>query len=352
MILTTTNSVEGRKIIKYFDPVSKSVVLGTNAIADLGASFTDFFGGRSGNYESRLQSINENALEMLRKHCIKLKANAVVGVNMDIGEISGGGKNMLMVTVIGTPVVLDREHVKVTDGNTNDYHGIVNQRLRAKRIVESGKKLFHMSDDDIDFIVNTGFEEFLPLIKDGMVAFDLIDPTDRDRPERILKTILNVFDTMPSSLARDTLYSWISDYDIAYLSKGLISDCITNFDHIDYSKALDLTRSEDLIVQKHGLELLHQDKSIYSDSDIQTMNQLQGDGVTKFFEQAELREEKGIMGTKIRWGCSCGNKNSDKDTHCFCGRDRRGFFSEDITPEMVQKNINDKLSLFQEISKT
>ncbi|MDR2276148.1 MAG: heavy metal-binding domain-containing protein [Sphingobacterium sp.] len=46
MIVTTTNSIEGREISRYNDPIAANVVIGTNVFSDIGASYVDFFGGR------------------------------------------------------------------------------------------------------------------------------------------------------------------------------------------------------------------------------------------------------------------------------------------------------------------
>jgi len=47
MIVTTTNPVEGREILRYDDPRAANVVIGTNVFSDIGASYFDFFGGCS-----------------------------------------------------------------------------------------------------------------------------------------------------------------------------------------------------------------------------------------------------------------------------------------------------------------
>ncbi|WP_220699588.1 heavy metal-binding domain-containing protein [Sphingobacterium siyangense] len=44
---TTTNSIEGREISRYNDPIAANVVIGTTVFSDIGASYVDFFGGRS-----------------------------------------------------------------------------------------------------------------------------------------------------------------------------------------------------------------------------------------------------------------------------------------------------------------
>ena len=54
MIVTTTPSVEGKRITSYRGIVCGEVISGVNFIRDLAASFTNFLGGRSGSYEHQI----------------------------------------------------------------------------------------------------------------------------------------------------------------------------------------------------------------------------------------------------------------------------------------------------------
>ncbi|UQA73283.1 YbjQ family protein [Sphingobacterium siyangense] len=42
---TTTNSIEGRKISRFNDPLAANVVIGTTVFSAIGASYTSLFGG-------------------------------------------------------------------------------------------------------------------------------------------------------------------------------------------------------------------------------------------------------------------------------------------------------------------
>ncbi|WP_411028120.1 heavy metal-binding domain-containing protein [Sphingobacterium sp. PCS056] len=46
----------GEKSCVYFDLISATAVIGANAFSEIGASFVDFFGGRSRNYENKNSS--------------------------------------------------------------------------------------------------------------------------------------------------------------------------------------------------------------------------------------------------------------------------------------------------------
>ncbi len=105
MIITTTNSVEGRQIQSYLGIVFGEVISGMDFIKDFTAGLTNFFGGRSGSYEEELLHARETALRELEERAAQLGADAVVGVKMDY-EVLGSNNGMLMVTVSGTAVTL------------------------------------------------------------------------------------------------------------------------------------------------------------------------------------------------------------------------------------------------------
>lgn len=106
MIITTTPSVEGRKIREYKGIVFGEVISGVNFIKDIAASFSNFFGGRSGSYEEELIQARENAIREMEQRASAMGANAVVGVDIDY-EVLGADNGMLMVTASGTAVVVE-----------------------------------------------------------------------------------------------------------------------------------------------------------------------------------------------------------------------------------------------------
>jgi uncharacterized protein YbjQ (UPF0145 family) len=106
MIITTTPSIEGKKITEYKGIVFGEVISGVDFIKDFAAGLTNFFGGRSGSYEGELIEAREASLKEMRKRAESLGANAIVGVDIDY-EVLGQAGNMLMVTVSGTAVIVE-----------------------------------------------------------------------------------------------------------------------------------------------------------------------------------------------------------------------------------------------------
>lgn len=103
MIVTTTPSVEGRKISAYHGVVTGETILGANIFRDVFAGIRDIVGGRSASYEKALSQARDSALNEMQDRARQLGGNAVVGVDLDYEVIN----NMLMVSASGTAVTID-----------------------------------------------------------------------------------------------------------------------------------------------------------------------------------------------------------------------------------------------------
>lgn len=106
MILTTTPSIEGKRVIRYLGIVTGEAILGANLFKDLFASIRDVVGGRSQTYEREMQKARDIALEELEQRAHALGANAILGVDLDY-EVLGQKNGMLMVSASGTAVVVE-----------------------------------------------------------------------------------------------------------------------------------------------------------------------------------------------------------------------------------------------------
>ena len=106
MIITTTNTVEGKKVIEYKGIITSHVIIGANVFRDIMANIRDIVGGRSKSYEMKLEDAKRIALEELEQEGVKLGVNAIVGVDFDFETIGTNG-SMLMVSATGTAVTIE-----------------------------------------------------------------------------------------------------------------------------------------------------------------------------------------------------------------------------------------------------
>ena len=105
MILTTTPSIDGKRIERYCGIVTGEAILGANLFKDIFAGIRDLVGGRSAAYEQELQKARGLALAEMQENAKDLGANAVVGIDLDY-EVIGQTGSMLMVSASGTAVVI------------------------------------------------------------------------------------------------------------------------------------------------------------------------------------------------------------------------------------------------------
>jgi uncharacterized protein YbjQ (UPF0145 family) len=106
MIVTTTNTIEGRRVLEYKGLVAGEAILGANLFRDLFASIRDLVGGRSGAYERVLNDARQTAVAEMTDKAASLGANAVIGVDIDYETVGQNG-SMLMVTAAGTAVRIE-----------------------------------------------------------------------------------------------------------------------------------------------------------------------------------------------------------------------------------------------------
>jgi uncharacterized protein YbjQ (UPF0145 family) len=106
MIVTTTPSIEGKRIKEYRGIVTGEAIMGANIFKDVFGVVRDIVGGRSATYERELRRARDLATEELQSSAQAAGANAVVGVDLDY-EVLGQANGMLMVSISGTAVIVE-----------------------------------------------------------------------------------------------------------------------------------------------------------------------------------------------------------------------------------------------------
>ena len=164
ILITVTNNLEGGTIEKYIDTICSNVVVGTNMFSDFAASFTDFFGGFSGTYKSKLELIYNEAINELKEKASTLGANAIVGFNIDFDEISGGNKSMFMVSVSGTACIVNYQEKDIPkEDNDIVYQKFIDFEIERRNIIKSinegsgitkKKKEFLFENPQTDIVTN------------------------------------------------------------------------------------------------------------------------------------------------------------------------------------------------------
>lgn len=107
-ILLTTETAPSLPIADRVGVITAEYVVGMHLFRDIASAFRDVFGGRSETMQHGLKEARESALRELKMQALDLGADAVVAIDLDYSEISGGGKSMLFLVASGTAVKLAR----------------------------------------------------------------------------------------------------------------------------------------------------------------------------------------------------------------------------------------------------
>ncbi len=106
MLISTTAGIAGHTIIEHKGLVLSQVTAGRHVGKDVLAGMRDVFGGRSKSLEKDLEASRRAALSELASEAGKIGANAVVGMRLDMENVSG---SMLLFVGQGTAVVVARD---------------------------------------------------------------------------------------------------------------------------------------------------------------------------------------------------------------------------------------------------
>jgi len=143
IIVTTTNNVDGYVVIEYMKPITSSIVIGANILSDMLAGITDFVGGRSNTYQKKIQEMHNDAINELIENAKANKANCILGLKIDVDQISGKAMQMFMINAIGTPVKIQliEEHIVNEENRKKEIELVRNEEQKRKNSFKSKEDL-------------------------------------------------------------------------------------------------------------------------------------------------------------------------------------------------------------------
>ncbi|MCF3110914.1 heavy metal-binding domain-containing protein [Niabella sp. CC-SYL272] len=354
VLVLTTSSIEGRKIKSYLKPVSAHVVAGTNMFKDLFASFSDIFGGRSQTYQRELSAIYNEAIEAIKAAAFNIGANCILGLKIDIDEISGGGKSMFMITAVGTAAVLEEgtENIpRVTQFEHNpdivslDRLTFLNKRKSI--IEEANAETLRLTDDIWNLITAHQVTEVAPYLfkkcSSILASTEIATATQTKYQEFLTRYI----DALPHETKIDLLYSAIEQHANAEFIKQ-ISNILQQLHLLDFDRCRQLLEHNDFNKQKVGLKIATFDKPHYDKEDLRQFEHIKQIIESVFKERGMRVMKKQLLSSKERevWNCECKKNNIEMGVVCDnCGKDIYGFTNNETGPAAALDLINNKVGL-------
>ena len=104
LLILTTPTIQGKKIIEYYGLVSGDSLLGANLYKDMFSGVRDVVGGRTSKYEEELTAARDLARKSMEEKAEKKGANAIIGTRVAYHNLGGTMGNTIMVSIFGTAV--------------------------------------------------------------------------------------------------------------------------------------------------------------------------------------------------------------------------------------------------------
>ncbi|HEY49597.1 MAG TPA: YbjQ family protein [Dehalococcoidia bacterium] len=104
MIVVTTDTIEGKKIVKTLGLVRGNTIRARHVGHDVMASLRNLVGGEITDYTKMLAESREQALSRMMKEAESMGANAIVGTKFVTSMVMSGAAELL---AYGTAVVVE-----------------------------------------------------------------------------------------------------------------------------------------------------------------------------------------------------------------------------------------------------
>ena len=104
MLLSTTDSIAGKKIIRHIGLVRGNTIRARHIGRDMMAALRNVVGGEITDYTKMIAESREQALDRMIEQAQKLGANAIVTIRFSTTEVMQGAAEIM---VFGTAVVVE-----------------------------------------------------------------------------------------------------------------------------------------------------------------------------------------------------------------------------------------------------
>lgn len=354
ILVTTTNSLDGWKIKKYIGPVSAHIVIGTNVFKDFASAFTDFWGGHSRSYERTISSMYAEAIEQLKNKAYDIRGNCIIGLKVDVDEISGKGKDMFMITAVGTAVAAEnmdpqyeKDFSKKVDMVRADDVAILHQKKLAIAAAEENR--LEMSDDTWAFITKNKVHEVFPyvLIK-WRTSFDW-SRDDKPQYDQFYRNLLAYVNSWNNNVKLSIIYDTLIKENKNLINP--VSSLIGDLRLLNLELVKQKLESSDFDTQKRMLIPLFYDKPFYVTHDIRALEEIKTIIENTFRERGTWSTKKQLFSSKEKdvWNCECGKQNNNNEYCDNCYKDIYGFNRTEAKPKEAIECINAKIELISEI---
>lgn len=334
VFITTTNTVDNGKAIEYFGVISSHIVAGAGFLSDFAASVSDIFGGRSGSYRRQLESLYDEALGELSDKAHLLGANSILGLKIDMDNISGKGMSMFMITAVGTAakIEFDKEVEEIDSSESISSAMLVNEIAKRAFLQRLKDEKTYLLERDWEPILKYPDNDYvLPLSKKFFQIYT--QPNESDYREKFKKNLGQLISLVDRDIAIQGIYEGLK------IEKGFDPARLLIKEHslFDAKSILALVHEG---FTKRALAVLGAEKPSYTEADLQDMEEL----LVELEHMPNVGRIEVVQDVLFRkdvekFICAHGHKNNSDVEFCSsCGENIKGLTRDDVKAIEVFKN--------------
>lgn len=328
IIVSTTDVLQDYTIQEYCGYIDASSTIGSGFLTDFTSSWTDVVGAKSKSIENKLHIIKQDVINKLCEKAKRMRCNAIIGLNVDVDEISSGQRMIFMITAVGTAVKCKKMDGENVDQNVSSNYlkqKIIKIPMYKSKLAKIKKKCI-----DKDPAGSTEFNEIIEeLISDEVCEF-----VEKEFMECLTEAILyNKLDWI-----HENTVEVLESFDVQKLST-VFFECMLDLSQdtkriLEFRKTFSYKRfceffasilslNDILSYMQKGndyfsviivYQLLKEFKKYYTEEDLNTLEQIKSILQTKYWN-GNLDISNLLSNDRI---CICGNVLKNGDI-CTCG---------------------------------
>lgn len=331
ILLTSSDNIPHSKIEHQFGVVDSQIVIGANIFRDVFSSFRDIFGGETKGYKKDLDKMKRAAFSEIKAKAKDHGANAIIGLRLDLDEISGGGKSMFMLNAYGSAVKLEKS-ILATEQEKNTIDEISFEDIQYHKERNAVKKQIQSADEIIKEVSLNKISNY--------------DLWDRNNALSVLnyentasRSLENNFSDIPIEFIEEYLKENIHTPQLYYWNT--IFKNLDQRDWFNHELIYELLQDENFIKRFRALRLCILKKNSYKREEIKSFEVLGHFLNSHFDTSVESREVSKMIGNKKVFKCPYCLKDTplEKDRNCDCHRTKYGFKKASITPKSIANNL-------------
>ena len=352
VLVLTTSSIEGYKILEYNKPISSHVVAGLNLVSEFFGGLSDVFGGRSNEFQNQLNSIYNESISKLKQEAFSLGCNCIIGLKVDIDEISGKGKSMFMITAIGTAIIIENQSTNQINSSKTISSDELNNLLNKQKILsELTDNKLAINSEIWESLISNQIYEALDLLIEKYKYYIENSKHFENEFKQYESNLLRYIKVIDLEIVTNKLYTSIAESK----SNEYINHCynlIKNNFIIHFPSITSLLNTDELTFKKTAISLTKYNKQHYNFVDIKDLENLISAIDNRLNEYVEYsKKKKNIFSSdEIEvWKCHCGNSNNKEEEYCRgCNTDKFGFTLNSYNKQTAINNLTLTLNILKE----